>query len=67
MNGATAKKAVAIPLSRAEKMSAITPPTLVSGLDPMAPAKNRKMSNVQIFCAPAAPALKAVSPKYVVV
>jgi hypothetical protein len=46
-------------------MSAMTPPELVRGDDPKAPAKKRRMISVSMFCAPAAPALKAVRARYV--
>ena len=46
-------------------MSAITPPALVRGEEPKAPAKKRKMTRVWMFCDAAAPALKAVSAPYV--
>lgn len=58
--GAAAKSVMARPLSLAAKVSAMTPPEFVRGEDPKAPAKKRKMMSVQIFCAPAAPALNAV-------
>ena len=60
-NGAAAKRLIAIPLCLAWNMSAMTPPALVKGEAPKAPAKKRRMIRVQLFCAPALPALKAVS------
>lgn len=44
----------------AVNMSAMTPPQLVRGEEPNAPAKKRRMMSVSMFCEPAAPALKAV-------
>ena len=55
----------AMPRSFAANMSAMTPPALVSGEEPMAPAKKRRMMRVQMFWAPAAPALKKVMTAYV--
>ena len=64
MKGAAAKMAVTGPHSSAVNMSAMTPPIFVRGEDPKEPAKKRRMSSVQMFCAPAHPALKhAKSPK----
>jgi hypothetical protein len=59
-NGAAAKILVANPRWEAGNISAITPPELVSGEDPKAPAKNLKITRVSLFWEPAAPALKAV-------
>lgn len=61
-DGQRAKMAMASPLSEAGNTSAITPPAFVNGDDPKAPAKNRIRRRVWMFCAPAAPALKAVKP-----
>jgi hypothetical protein len=44
MKGAAEKMDIAKPRSFALKTSAMTPPAFVSGLDPKAAAKNRKMS-----------------------
>lgn len=55
-----AKMLVAIPRSDAGNMSAITPPALVRGDEPRAPAKNRKTIRAAMVGAPAAPALNAV-------
>jgi hypothetical protein len=43
MNGAAEKMDMANPRSFAENKSAMTPPAFVSGLDPKAAAKNRRM------------------------
>lgn len=60
------KNARARPLDEAGKMSAITPPELVSVDEPKEPAKNRKTRTVSMFLAPAQPAAKAVNmPKVV--
>ncbi len=59
-NGAAAKTAVARPRSWAENISAMTPPELVRGLEPKAPAKKRSTIKVWMSWAAAAPALKAV-------
>lgn len=65
--GASANKLIANPLCDAGKISAITPPALVSGEEPKAPAKNRRTSNVPVLFEPAQPALKAVkAPKLMV-
>ena len=61
IKGAAEKTDIANPRCDAENISAMTPPAFVSGEDPNAPAKNRKTTSVVILCAPAAPALKAVS------
>lgn len=61
MNGAAEKRAIAIPRCAAGNKSAITPPAFVKGEEPKAPAKNRSMINVWMFCEPAAPALKALN------
>lgn len=58
---------IAIPLSFAGNISAITPPALVNGDDPNAPAKKRRIISVQLFWAPAAPQLKAVKAQYVLI
>ena len=60
-NGAAAKILIAKPRSEAGNISAMTPPAFVKGDDPKAPAKNRSIRRVWIFCEPAAPALNAVS------
>jgi hypothetical protein len=60
MKGAAEKIDMAKPRSFAVNRSAMTPPAFVKGLDPKAAAKNRRMSNPQMFGAPAAPALNAV-------
>ena len=65
--GAKANKLIARPRSDAGKISAMTPPALVIGEEPKAPAKNRKTSSVPVFFEPAQPALKAVkAPKLTV-
>ncbi|KAL5045078.1 hypothetical protein BDW71DRAFT_208680 [Aspergillus fruticulosus] len=66
-NGAAAKALIAMPRCSAGIMSAITPPALVIGDDPNAPAKNRRMIRDQLFCALAAPQLNAVKAQYVLV
>jgi hypothetical protein len=65
--GAAAKILIARPLSRAWKQSAITPPAFVSGEEPKAPAMNRRIIMVAMFCDPATPALKAVKAPYVII
>jgi hypothetical protein len=45
MKGAAEKTDMARPRSLALKRSAMTPPAFVSGLDPKAAAKNRRMSS----------------------
>lgn len=60
--GAAANMAVAIPLSDWLNISAITPPELVSGELPSAPAKKRRTTRAGKFGAPAPPALKATKP-----
>ena len=47
--GATAKKLIARPRSEAANISAMTPPALVSGEEPKAPAKNRRIIKVYEF------------------
>jgi len=64
-NGAAAKTLIANPRCEAVNISAITPPAFVKGEEPKAPAKNRRMRSVWMFCDPAAPALNAVSMAYV--
>ncbi len=61
MKGAAAKTDMARPRCDAGNISAITPPAFVKGDEPNAPAKNRRIIRVWMFCEPAAPALKAVS------
>ena len=61
-DGQRAKIAMARPRSDAGNTSAITPPAFVKGDEPKAPAKKRMRRSVWMFCAPAAPALKAVKP-----
>jgi hypothetical protein len=46
-------------------MSAMTPPALVKGEDPKAPAKKRMINSVSMFWDAMAPALKAVRAAYV--
>ena len=65
MKGATEKMLIARPRSLAENKSATTPPAFVSGEDPKAPPKNRRMRRVQTFFDPAAPALKTVKARKV--
>lgn len=65
MKGAAAKTDMARPRWEAGNMSAITPPALVRGEEPKAPAKKRKTIRVCMFCDAAAPALKAVRAPYV--
>jgi hypothetical protein len=60
-NGAAAKMLVANPRCEAENISAMTPPALVNGDEPNAPARNLRTIKVWIFFEPAAPALKIVS------
>ncbi len=55
------KKPRARPLDDAGKISAITPPALVSVDEPKQPAKNRKMRSVPGWLAPVQPAAKAVN------
>ena len=63
--GAAAKRDMATPRCLAGNISAITPPTLVRGEEPKAPAKNRRMTSVCMFLDPQAPALNAVTAAYV--
>ena len=65
MNGAAAKMDIARPRCREGNMSAMTPPALVKGEDPKAPARNRVTMSVVMFLLPTAPALKAVIAPYV--
>jgi hypothetical protein len=58
--GARAKSDMARPRSEASNISAITPPALVKGLEPNAPAKKRSTNKLWTFFAPAQAALKAV-------
>ena len=64
-NGAEANILIAIPRSFEGNMSAMTPPALVNGDEPKAPAKKRRIMRVWIFCDPAAPQLNAVKAQYV--
>jgi hypothetical protein len=65
MKGAAEKMDMARPRSFAVKTSAITPPAFVSGLDPKAAAKNRRIRSPYMFGPPAAAALKATNAVYV--